>query len=389
MSNDLKKYRRAILVFITLNLLLFAVGCSKSTTVDNTSKVDTQDEDSTVNYLCFTAQEAGSTITLNKHGEVEWEGTYSTDAKTWNEYTLGSTLTLDNEGDKIYFKGTLKEDFHPIYDEYDDIVTDENGDYSVDFMNFTMTGKISASGNLNSLHYENDFETRTELDYEFEYYKLFADCTCLTTAPELPATTLTNFCYAYMFYDCVALTTAPEILPATTLNIYCYYAMFSGCSNLTTTPELPAITLTENCYAWMFENCVSLTTTPELPATTLAERCYCAMFEYCVSLTTTPELSATELDWYCYTLMFSGCSNLTTLPKLHINSLAYGCCALMFSGCTKIKLSTVLTDEYNIAYEIKSSDHAVDPSMFFDMFLGTGGTFTGTPDINTRYYMAK
>ena len=31
---------------------------------------------------------------------------------------------------------------------------------------------------------------------------MFNDCTSLTTAPELPATTLANQCYKYMFYKC-------------------------------------------------------------------------------------------------------------------------------------------------------------------------------------------
>jgi hypothetical protein len=60
---------------------------------------------------------------------------------------------------------------------------------------------------------------------------MFAVCTNLTTAPELPATTLADKCYQYMFEDCTNLTTAPE-LPATTLASYCYNQMFQGCTSL-------------------------------------------------------------------------------------------------------------------------------------------------------------
>ena len=56
------------------------------------------------------------------------------------------------------------------------------------------------------------------------YFNLFSG-PHLTTAPELPATTLANFCYACMFQDCTSLTQAPA-LPATTLADYCYYCMF-------------------------------------------------------------------------------------------------------------------------------------------------------------------
>jgi hypothetical protein len=46
---------------------------------------------------------------------------------------------------------------------------------------------------------------------------MFYDCTSLTIAPELPATTLADNCYQYMFYNCASLITAQSILPATTL----------------------------------------------------------------------------------------------------------------------------------------------------------------------------
>ena len=35
---------------------------------------------------------------------------------------------------------------------------------------------------------------------------MFSDCTSLTTAPELPATTLANYCYASMFKGCSKLS---------------------------------------------------------------------------------------------------------------------------------------------------------------------------------------
>ena len=55
--------------------------------------------------------------------------------------------------------------------------------------------------------------------------------TNLTTDTNLPATTLTNYCYKSMFQGCTSLTTAPN-LPATTLTDWCYGNMFFGCSKL-------------------------------------------------------------------------------------------------------------------------------------------------------------
>ena len=47
--------------------------------------------------------------------------------------------------------------------------------------------------------------------------------------------------------------------------------MFQGCTALKTAPELPATTITNGCYSSMFSGCTSLVTAPELPARILAE----------------------------------------------------------------------------------------------------------------------
>ena len=67
---------------------------------------------------------------------------------------------------------------------------------------------------------------------------------------------------------------APE-LPATTLEDYCHEEMFSGCTRVTQVPELlPATTLPKNCYCSIFESCKEPTQAPELPAT---ERSTCSI----------------------------------------------------------------------------------------------------------------
>ena len=144
---------------------------------------------------------------------------------------------------------------------------------------------------------------------------------------------------------------------------YCYQEMFDGCTSLTTAPELPATTMADYCYMYMFYGCTSLTTAPELPATKLARDCYDGMFNWCTSLTTAPSLPATTLTESCY----------------------YG----MFRGCTKIKLSTTKTGEYQTAYRIPTSGTGTTATdALADMFANTGGTFVGTPKINTTYYLS-
>ena len=75
---------------------------------------------------------------------------------------------------------------------------------------------------------------------------------------------------------------------------FCY--LFDGCSVLTSAPELPATTLAEDCYHGMFWYCTNLESAPELPATTLMKDCYNLMFGYCEKLSTVTMLApSTEI----------------------------------------------------------------------------------------------
>lgn len=61
----------------------------------------------------------------------------------------------------------------------------------------------------------------------------------------------------------------------------------------------------------------------------------------------------------------------------------------MFQGCSKIKLSTTQDATYTTAYRIPvSGTGTTGTSSLTNMFTNTGGTFKGTPTINTTYYMA-
>jgi hypothetical protein len=142
----------------------------------------------------------------------------------------------------------------------------------------------------------------------------------------------------------------------------CYYSMFQGCTSLTTAPELPATVLTLTCYAYMFAGCTNLTTAPELPATTLEDSCYYGMFKDCTSLTTVPSLPATTLVADCYYYMFHGCASL--------------------------EVSTSKDEDYKYAWRIPTSGAGTtEIGWNIGMLAGTGGTFKGSPTINTTYYI--
>ena len=198
------------------------------------------------------------------------------------------------------------------------------------------------------------------------FCSLFLNCSVLTSAPELPATTLANYCYYAMFSGCTNLTAAPE-LPATTLENDCYSGMFQGCTSLTAAPELPATTLAGSCYTNMFHACTSLTSAPELPATTLENDCYADMFKGCTSLTAAPELPATKLASFCYYEMFYGCTSLKSAPELSATELAEACYCRIFNGCENLSSVTMLAP----------SDKIKDTSDSFNYWLNGAGTKDG------------
>ena len=368
-------------------------------------------------YLTFTAEEANSSVTLRVASGSNL--LYNKNNSGWQSYTAGTQIALENKDDYVRFRGKD---------------TKFNASNHV-----SIGGTVACSGNVMSLRLDDYGEVQglssrcfaymfkdcigltaapelpetTLADYCYD--RMFIGCTNLTAAPELPATTLAPYCYNNMFSGCERLTTAPE-LPATSLANYCYYGMFNGCGRLTTAPELPATSLAQNCYYNMFEDCDSLTTAPVLPATSLAYNCYSSMFEDCESLTTAPVLPATSLAYGCYNSMFSGCTSLTTAPELPATELAshcydsmfMGCTSLttppelpateltsycymsMFEGCSSIKLSETQTAEYSIPYSVPSGGNGTTASSaLYSMFAGTGGTFTGTPEINKTYYLYR
>ena len=406
-------------------------------------------------YLTFSSPSSFTLAVLD--GMKLWDGKmeFSTDTETWTEWN-GEEISSEVSGDSnnLYLRGignTI-------------ILGDDGAEYY-----WVLTGSgIKCIGNIeNLLDYITVASGNHPTMADRCYYNMFSNCTGLTQAPDLPATTLTEGCYSGMFAGCTGLTQAPALpattlaegcysgifggctsltqapaLPATTLANYCYYFMFRDCTGLTQAPSLPVTTLVSNCYQSMFSGCTGLTQAPALPATRLAVSCYDNMFSNCTGLTQAPDLPVTNLGSYCYRGMFSGCTALTQAPALPATTLAEGCYDGMFSGCTrliqasalpattlangcydnmfsnctsltqapalpattltvycyqymfrgctKIKLSSTRTGEYTQEYRIPSSGTGTTATnALSNMFTSTGGTFTGTPKINTTYYLSN
>ena len=358
-------------------------------------------------YLTFSSLKS-FTLKVN-NATKNWDGTleFFDYDKTWTIWD-GTTIlsSYNNDGEYVlYLRGTGNTK-----------ITGLTANGSSDTYRWVLTGSdIACVGNIeNLLDYATVESGQHPTMAEACYAYMFFGCTSLTQAPTLTATTLANYCYCGMFVRCTSLTQAPVLpaitlskgcyqdmffgctsltqaptLTATTLADYCYADMFYGCTSLTQAPALSATTLSSHCYHQMFSSCTSLTQTPALPATTLANDCYYYMFHDCTSLTKAPALPATTLANNCYYGMFSGCTSLTQVPALPATTLASHCYTRMFEDCTALKLSSTKTVKYTQEYRISTTGTGTTATdALTNMFASTGGTFTGTPEINTTYYLS-
>lgn len=297
-----------------------------------------------VRALKFTSDGA-QTLGLNSsyyYGRNDWNYEYSNDGETWSKWNVRNTLSFGN-GVDLYIRG--------INDSFYDSYINERVCFS-----FSTSAPVYCSGNLmHLLDYTQDLTTFPSGGAS----RMFANCTQLVTAPDLPATEVPNSGYNSMFAGCTSLIAAPAI-PAVNAGTSAFSNMFNGCSSLTTASKIGVANATfgNTCCDYMFHGCTNLTTAPALPATTLGSSCYSHMFQ--------------------------GCTNLETIPVLPATTLGGSCYQYMFASCSKIKMATTQSDDYPNEFIF-----GTNPAGYCNrMFRSTGGTFTGNPD-QTTYYTAN
>ena len=258
--------------------------------------------------LTFEAVEAGSiTVNWEQWSTPSLDGIqYQLNGGEWTDAAWGTPITLA-ANDKVCFRGNNG----TCYDEA------TWAGFHIESQN-----DCYVYGNMMSLIDKDGFATNTTLTEPYAFFHLFQrsdyePATTIRNHPTkdivLPATTLTYNCYDGLFADCQGITRAPQ-LPATTLADWCYCMMFSG-TGITEAPALPATTLTNACYSDMFMNCISLAAAPELPAPTLVEGCYSSMFSGCSSLGYVKCLATDISADYCTTGWLSGVAATGTFVK--------------------------------------------------------------------------
>ena len=289
-----------------------------------TDKIEGGKAEEYIPYVTFTAEKAQKFM-MKTNGNYNISGLeYSVNFGDWTTVEANKEVTFGGTNGDLRLRGTNTDGTASALDKYSTITfTDSNV-------------PVACTGDIRTLL---DWDNYTTVNTENAMFiKLFENCSVLTSAPELPATSL-----AYN----------------------CYFCMFSGCTNLKSAPKLPAKALANQCYAYMFSGCTNLKTAPELPAKVLANQCYDSMFSGCTNLKTAPKLPAKGSQLLCYVRMFSGCTNLKS-AELSIEFLKRGCCSSMFNDCTNLSSVTMLAP----SKEITSSGL----SYYLDYWLNNAGT---------------
>lgn len=214
-------------------------------------------------YVTFTA-DAAQTFMMKTNDNNKISGLeYSVNFGDWTTVEAEKAVEFGGAKGNLRLRGTNINGTASTVDTYSYITfTDQNV-------------KVACTGDIRTLL--NCENYRTVDTQNARFCCLFGGCRVLTSAPELPATTLADYCYNGMFVGCTSLTSAPK-LPAETLADDCYCAMFAGYTSLTSAPELPATTLAENCYYSMFNGCTKLST-----VTMLAPSNQITSWENCVA----------------------------------------------------------------------------------------------------------
>ena len=285
-------------------------------------------------YVTFKAEQPQTFKMTEINGYTISGLEYSVNFREWKTVVAYKKVTFGGTNGDLRLRGTNTKGTASAFNSYSTITFNDPN------------VKVACTGDIRTLLNWKSYSTVDTQNARF--CNLFYGCTALTSAPDLPATTLANECYYGMFTDCTSLASAPE-LKATTLKDKCYNRMFFNCTSLTSAPELKATTLATECCYYMFYGCTSLASAPKLPATKLADFCYRQMFYGCTSLASAPDLPATELANSCYYYMFYGCTSLASAPELKATTLAKNCYYRMFSGCTKLSTVTMLAPSDKIS----------------------------------------
>lgn len=114
---------------------------------------------------------------------------------------------------------------------------------------------------------------------------------------------------------------------------------------------------------------------------TIAEYgCY-KMFSGCAALTQMPDLNASNIGANGYANMFEGCTKLKTIKPLNATTITNYSYKEMFKNCSGLIISEGSGENQFLSMPAGAPSNAGE-----NMFVGTGGRFTGTPTASSSYF---
>ena len=175
-----------------------------------------------IRYVTFTANgEQKFKMTTNENYTISGLQ-YSVKNGKWQDVVANTEITFGGTNGDLRLRGTNPYGTANNTNEYSNIT-------------FTNNVNVACTGDIRTLLNWKYYDTVDTQNARFNM--LFYNCGVLTSAPDLPATTLATNCYDCMFFYCTSLESAP-VLPATTLSDWCYFQMFSYCKKLSTVTML-------------------------------------------------------------------------------------------------------------------------------------------------------
>lgn len=228
---------------------------------------------------------------------------------------------------------------------------------------FSMSGKIAASGTLESL-LDPDYESVSALAGN-AFYQLFSGCTALTSAPTMNATVANYGAFTYLFDGCTSLSGDVEFPNLTRDASNSMAVSFNRCANMRkfSAPKLESIW---NLYN-TFNGCTSLEEV-EFPSLKYAN---------------------TQQDYGLYRT-FYGCTSLRRVDFGKIESFTttsstdnafYGCTSLEVIDCSNVSVPLPCNNFNNMFGNTNATFKVVVPDALYSTWLQTGDWASGASHI--------
>lgn len=187
-----------------------------------TDKIDGGKAEEYIPYVTFTAEKAQKFM-MKTNGNYNISGLeYSVNFGDWTTVEANKEVTFGGTNGDLRLRGTNTDGTASALDKYSTITfTDSNV-------------PVACTGDIRTLL---DWDNYTTVNTENAMFiKLFENCSVLTSAPELPATSLAYNCYYCMFSGCTNLKSAE--LSIEFLYLGCCGSMFYNCTNLSSVTML-------------------------------------------------------------------------------------------------------------------------------------------------------